>query len=217
MRNASFGIPAGLPTSAAMTQARPFLRRSFRPLEAASDAAETGGVLDTANVGPMKIGRFTAQRSCVLTHPVAMTRSSPDYVMIAVQLQGVSVVEQFGRSMQLTPGHWGLCDAPRPCVSTHAAGVEQLHFLIPREHVRLSIDPRFVLGRSFRNDSGVSVLLVQAMSSLKNWRRWSSDCFTLPYTSASRGPARCPRTTRSATGSVRSWRTACGIRDCRST
>jgi AraC-like DNA-binding protein len=166
MRNVTFGIPAAMPMSTALTFGRPFLRRSFRPLEPACDTAATGGVLDSANVGLVKIGRFTAQRPCVLTHPVALAQSSPDFLMIAAQVQGVSVIEQFGRSMRLTPGQWGLCDVPRPCVSTHMAGVEQLHFLIPREQVRLGIDPRFVLGRGFAGDSGVAVLMVQAMKSL---------------------------------------------------
>jgi AraC-like DNA-binding protein len=166
MHVATYGIPAASPNSAALAQGQSFLRRSFQASGAVCDATDSGGVLDSANVGPMKIGRFSAKRGCILTHPVVMPRNSPDFLMIAAQVRGSSVIEQFGRSMQLMPGDWGLCDAPRPCVSTHAAGVEQLHFLVPREHVRLSIDPRFVIGRRFSGDSGVSALMVQAMASL---------------------------------------------------
>jgi AraC family transcriptional regulator, positive regulator of tynA and feaB len=166
MRVATYGIEAALPNTTALTQGQPYPHRSARPVESPSETRGTGGVLDSANVGPMKIGRFCAQRACIVTHPVVMPRNSPDFVMIAVQLRGTSVLDQFGRSMRLMPGDWGLCDAPKPCISTHSAGAEQLHFLIPQDHVRLSIDPRFVIGRRFSSDSGVSALMVQAMTSL---------------------------------------------------
>jgi AraC-like DNA-binding protein len=136
------------------------------------DAAEAlpdesaGGTLDFADVGQLKIGHFTAHRSCVVRHPFALSGDAPDYVMMVVQLRGHCVFEQSGRSMQLLAGNWGLCDAPRPCLSHHAPGSEQLHLLIPRDRIRLGIDPRFAIGRTFTGASRVAALMCQTIATL---------------------------------------------------
>ena len=142
-----------------------FMRRNLRPVEAASDAPAYSGTLDFAHVGPMRIGRFATDRRCELRHPVAVTLDAPSYVMVAVQVQGRSVYVQHGRTMQLEPGSWGACDVPQPCLSVHQEGVEQLHFLIPRELIRMAIDVRSCFARSF-GESPVAALMCQTISSL---------------------------------------------------
>jgi AraC-like DNA-binding protein len=142
-----------------------FMRRNLRPVEAGSDAPSFSGTLDFAHVGPMRIGRFATDRRCELRHPVAVTLDAPSYLMVAVQLRGRSVYVQHGRTMQLEPGSWGACDVPQPCLSVHQEGVEQLHFLIPRELIRMAIDVRSFFGRSF-GESPVSTLMCQTIRSL---------------------------------------------------
>jgi AraC-like DNA-binding protein len=143
-----------------------FRRRSFSECPQASAADQAGGTLDSADVGQMKIGHFTAHKSCVVRHPFAMSGDTPGYLMIAVQKRGQCDFEQQGRTMRLPAGSWGLCDAPRPWVSRHTAGGEQVHFLIPREQVRLGIDPRFAIGRTFTGASRVAALMCQTIDSL---------------------------------------------------
>jgi AraC-like DNA-binding protein len=126
----------------------------------------SGVTLDHATIGMMKVGRFATDQSCVIKHPLALPASAASHVFIVVQLKGHSVLKQHGRSMQLSPGTWGLCDAPSPCVATHQAGVEQVHFLIPKDQIRLGIDARFVVGRTFGGASRVSALLCQTIKSL---------------------------------------------------
>jgi AraC-like DNA-binding protein len=137
---------------------------SEAPQAAVPDQA--GGTLDSADVGQMKIGHFTAHKSCVVRHPFAMSDDMPGYVMIAVQKRGQCDFEQQGRTMRLPAGTWGLCDAPRPCLSRHTAGGEQVHFLIPRDQIRLGIDPRFAIGRTFTGTSRVASLMCQTIDSL---------------------------------------------------
>jgi AraC-like DNA-binding protein len=129
-------------------------------------SATDGGRIEHANIGSMKVGRFASDRACVIHHPVAIPSDATNYLFIAVQLKGCSVHEQYGRKMQLLPGSWGMCDAPKPCVSTHEAGVEQIHFLIPKDQIRLSIDTRFVVGRTFSGESTLSGLLCQTINAL---------------------------------------------------
>jgi AraC-like DNA-binding protein len=95
-----------------------------------------------------------------------MSDNMPGYVMIAVQQRGQCEFEQQGRTMRLPAGTWGLCEAPKPCLSRHTAGGEQVHFLIPREQIRLGIDPRFAIGRAFAGGSKVASLMCQTISSL---------------------------------------------------
>ncbi len=143
-----------------------FRRRSFSEAPQDGAAGQVGGTLDSADVGQMKIGHFTAHRPCVVRHPFAMPGDDPGYLMIAVQKRGQCDFEQQGRNMRLQAGSWGLCDAPRPCLSRHTAGGEQVHFLIPRDQVRLGIDPRFAIGRTFTGASKVAALMCQTIDSL---------------------------------------------------
>jgi hypothetical protein len=143
-----------------------FRRLSFSDAPQVRAGEQAGGTLDSADVGQMKIGHFTAHKSCVVRHPFAMSDNMPGYVMIAVQQRGLCEFEQQGRTMRLPAGTWGLCEAPKPCLSRHTAGGEQVHFLIPREQIRLGIDPRFAIGRAFAGGSKVASLMCQTISSL---------------------------------------------------
>ena len=143
-----------------------FRRRTFSESPQVAVGDQAGGTLDSADVGQMKIGHFTAHKSCVVRHPFAMPGDNPGYLMIAVQKRGQCDFEQQGRTMRLPAGTWGLCDAPKPCLSRHTAGGEQVHFLIPNDQVRLGIDPRFAIGRTFTGASRVASLLCQTINSL---------------------------------------------------
>jgi AraC-like DNA-binding protein len=143
-----------------------YRRRTFSESPQIMQGDQAGGTLDSADVGQMKIGHFTAHKSCVVRHPFAMSSDTPDYLMIAVQKHGQCDFEQQGRTMRLPAGTWGLCDAPKPCLSRHTAGGEQVHFLIPRDQIRLGIDPRFALGRTFTGASKVAALMCQSITSL---------------------------------------------------
>lgn len=122
---------------------------------------------DGADVGQMKIGHFTAHKSCVSSAiPLPCREDTPGYLMIAVQKRGQCDFEQQGRTMRLPAGSWGLCDAPRPWVSRHTAGGEQVHFLIPREQVREAghrpAGP--AIGRTFTGASRMAALMCQTIS-----------------------------------------------------
>ena len=143
-----------------------FRRANVATLCATPDNLGMEVALEHADIGSMKIGKFTAGQKCSVRHPLALRASAPRYISITLQLKGVSVLEQHGRSMQLTPGSWGVCDAPKPCVSSHPAGAEQLFFLIPSDQVRLGFDMRFVTGRPFSGSGGVSALMWQTIGSL---------------------------------------------------
>lgn len=144
----------------------PFFRRSVMSGVSSCAAASPVGMLDFARVGNVSVGRFASMGSCVTRHPIAIPDSAQESLFLAVQLKGQTEILQSGRTMQLAPGNWGLCDAPKPCVSSHAEGVEQLHLLIPRAAIRLAVDPRFVVCRAFAGASRVSALMCQALASL---------------------------------------------------
>jgi AraC family transcriptional regulator, positive regulator of tynA and feaB len=99
-------------------------------------------------------------------HPLDPAVSTTRSVSITLQLKGVSTVEQYGRVMTLTPGTWGISDAPMPCVSSHPAGAEQMFFLVPSDQVRLGFDVRFIIGRVFSGSGSMSVLMWQTIASL---------------------------------------------------
>ena len=122
--------------------------------------------MECADIGRMKIGKFTAAQPCSVRHPVDLHAAAPRYVSITLQVKGTSTLEQQGRAMQLVPGTWGVCDAPKPCISSHPAGAEQLFFLIPSEQVHLGFDSRFVFGRPFNGATSMSTLMWQTIGSL---------------------------------------------------
>ena len=149
-----------------MNGASPYVRKRVVAPPSAKDVGATVGTLDFARVGNLSIGRFASSHSCVTQHPVALNPSARKSVFLAVQLKGRTSVEQCGRTMRLSPGTWGLCDAPTPCVSSHTEDVDQLHLLIPRESVRIAVDPRFVVCRPFAEQSRISELMCRTIISL---------------------------------------------------
>jgi len=163
MHNAMPGLLPGISPAAAALARRPFLRQS---IITGAGSAESTGTLDYASVGGMRVGRFLSDQSCITRHPIALAQTAQSYLFVAVQTRGQTTIEQYGRHMQLPAGSWGLCDAPKPCVSSHVGGVEQLHFLIPRRQIRLGIDPRFVVGRSFDSGSRVATLMCETIGVL---------------------------------------------------
>jgi AraC-like DNA-binding protein len=166
MASASFDVSPDSSRRTATPIRAPFQRKLVRPDAATQDDAVAVGTLDYAHVGDMRVGRFAAARACTTRHPLSLSNSAADHIFVAVQLKGQSVMQQNGRSMQLMPGNWGLCDAPKPCLSSHLEGVEQFHFLIPRSEIRIAVDTRFVIGRSFGGSSRVSALMCQTICSL---------------------------------------------------
>jgi AraC-like DNA-binding protein len=151
------GMPSALPM--------PFLRKFIAP-QAPPVVGGCDGALDVASIGALRIGRFASAQPCELHHPLSLSSTGRSYVTIFLQRSGRSVFEQNGRQMRLSAGSWGLLDAPRPCKATHLEAVEQLHFLIPREQVRLGIDVRFAMNRAFPGESRVSSLMCHAIGSL---------------------------------------------------
>ncbi len=144
----------------------PYVSRAVPARPDGSLRESLGGTLEFANVGPMRIGRFVALRRCELRHPVALTSDAPEFITLAKQARGNSVLEQFGRTMQLSAGDWTVCDAPRPMRSIHEPGAEQLHFLIPIDMIRMGQEVRNAMGRVYRSSSGVSALMCQTISTL---------------------------------------------------
>lgn len=144
----------------------PFVRRRVVAPAAAGATDATLGTLDFARVGNISVGRFAASHQCVTQHPVAISPAARRSLFLAIQLKGRSSVEQCGRTMRLTPGSWGLCDAPTPCTSSHTEDVEQLHLLIPHDSVRVAIDTRFVVCRPFMEQSRISDLMCRTIESL---------------------------------------------------
>jgi AraC-like DNA-binding protein len=145
--------------------------RAFRRTNVTAQCAtyeDTGQdvAMECADIGRMKIGKFTAGRPCSVKHPLDLNASAPRHISITLQVKGISTLEQHGRAMQLLPGTWGACEAPKPCLSSHPAGAEQIFFLIPSDEIRLGFDLRFVIGRSFSGTSSMSALMWQTIGSL---------------------------------------------------
>jgi AraC-like DNA-binding protein len=132
------------------------------------------GTLETADIAWLQVARITAGRHRVVHEPPG---SLTPAVAVVLQITGNSVIEQQGRTVRLTPGHWSICDSTLPYTLTSPGASQRLLLLIPHDCLDDDIDLEQFTTRSFSGTAGVGRLvfgiagwLVDELSSINSDR-----------------------------------------------
>jgi AraC-like DNA-binding protein len=96
-----------------------------------------------------------------------ITSTDPDYLMVALQLRGMSVMSQGNQQATLRPGDFVLCDTARPYQISGTASGHMQTVMFSREALRLaSAQLERLTGRQISGRDGLGALVSQYLISL---------------------------------------------------
>jgi AraC-like DNA-binding protein len=93
------------------------------------------GSIVNRSVGDIQFSHVRAQSQHVVRTRSKIARSSKDFFLLSIQVQGAGVISQDGRDAILKPGDFSLYDTTRPYDLRFPKGFEQLVLRLPRQIV----------------------------------------------------------------------------------
>jgi AraC-like DNA-binding protein len=115
------------------------------------------GAVQFTHVAWLAIGRVRAAAHRVVNDPRRLASSSGSDVHVVLQVSGMSVLEQTGRTLTLEPGGWAAPHADHPYTITSRERTERLILAIGRERLAAELATQWA-GRAFSAASGTGRL-----------------------------------------------------------